>query len=82
MNVDHKVASNEFLGMKFNMDDRKKVVEAKEAKIVEVEKALTKILEQRLPTIDVVCDLIFILHHLSHSTPFNCNLQVLWIFAP
>ncbi len=31
LNVDHKVASNKLLGMKFNMDDRKKVVEVEEA---------------------------------------------------
>jgi hypothetical protein len=34
LNVDHKVTSNKLLGMQFNMDDRKNVVE----------KALTKIL--------------------------------------
>jgi hypothetical protein len=52
-------------------------VEAKEAKVAKVEKTLTKILEQGLLAIDVVCDLIFILHHLSHFTPFNYNMQVL-----
>jgi hypothetical protein len=65
LNIDHKVAFNNLLGMKFNMDDMKKVVEAEEVKVAKVEKVLIKILEQGLPTIDVVCDLIFILHHLS-----------------
>jgi hypothetical protein len=46
LNVDHKVASNKLLGINFNMDDRKKVVEAEEAEVAEVEKALTKILKQ------------------------------------
>jgi hypothetical protein len=59
------------------MDDRKKVVEAKETKVAKVEKALAKILEQGLLAVDVVCDLIFILHHLSHFTPFNYNMHVL-----
>jgi hypothetical protein len=81
LNVDHKVASNKLLGMKFNMDDRKKIVEAKETEVAEVEKALAKVLKQGFPTINVVCDLIFILHHLSHSKPFNYNLQVLWRLA-
>jgi len=81
LNVDHKVSSNKLLGMKFNMDDRKKVVEVEEAKVAKVEKVLAKIFEQRFPAIDVVCDLIFILHHLSHSTPFNYNLQVIWRLA-
>ncbi len=81
LNVDHKVSSNTLLGMKLNMDDRKKAVEAEEAKVAKVEKALSKIFEQGLPAVDVVCDLIFILHHLSHSTPFNYNLQVLWRLA-
>jgi hypothetical protein len=31
--------------MKFNMDDRGKIVEAEEVEVVEVEKALAKILE-------------------------------------
>jgi hypothetical protein len=81
LNVDHKVASNKLLGMNFNMDDRKKVVEAKEVEVVEVEKALAKIFEQGFPIEHVVCDLIFILHHVCHSTPFNYNLQVLWRLA-
>jgi hypothetical protein len=46
LNVDHKVASNKLLGMKFNMDDRNKPVEVEEVEVVEVEKALAKILEQ------------------------------------
>ncbi len=56
-------------------------MEAKEAKVAKVEKALTKIVEQGLLVVDVVCDLIFILHHLSHFTPFNYNMQVLWRLA-
>ncbi len=71
LNVDHKVAYNKLLGMNFNMDDRKKVMEAKEAEVA-------KIFEQGFPVEHVVCDLIFILHHVCHSTPFNYNLQVLW----
>jgi hypothetical protein len=63
------------------MDDRKKVVEAKEAKVAKVEKALAKIFKQGFHVVDVVCDLIFILHHLSHSTPFNYNMQVFWRLA-
>jgi hypothetical protein len=56
-------------------------VEVEEAKVAEVEKALAKIFKQGPLAVDVVCDLIFILHHLSHSTPFNYNLQVLWRLA-
>ncbi len=56
-------------------------MEAKEAKVAKVEKALAKILEQGLLAVDVVCDLIFILHHLSHFTPFNYNMQILWRLA-
>jgi hypothetical protein len=67
--------------MNFNMDDRKKVVQAEEAQVAKVEKALAKILEQGFLVVDVVCDLIFILHHVCHSTPFNYNLQILWRFA-
>jgi hypothetical protein len=63
------------------MDDRKKAMEAKKAKVTKVEKASAKILKQGLLIVDVVCDLIFILHHLSHSTPFIYNLQVFWRFA-
>ncbi len=81
LNVDHKVASNKLLGMKFNMDDRKKLVEAEEAKVVKVEKDLAKILEQGLLAVDAVCDLIFILHYLSHFTLFNYNMQVIWKLA-
>jgi hypothetical protein len=56
------------------MDDKKKTVEVEEAKVIKVEKALIKILKRGLPAIDMVCDLIFILHHLSHFTPFYYNL--------
>jgi hypothetical protein len=49
-------------------------MEAKEAKVAKVEKALAKILEQGLLLVDVICDLIFILHHLSRFTPFNYNM--------
>jgi hypothetical protein len=78
LNVDHKIASNKLLGMNFNMDDRKKIVEAKEVEVIKVEKALAKILEQGFPIVNVVCDIIFILHHVCHFTPFNYNLQVFW----
>ncbi len=40
-----KLHPNKLLGMKFNMDDRGKIVEAEEVEVVEVEKALAKILE-------------------------------------
>ncbi len=41
------------------MDDKKKMVEVEEAKVIKVEKALIKILKRGLPAIDMVCDLIF-----------------------
>ncbi len=71
LNVDHKVTFNKLLGMKFNMDDKKKVVKTE---ITKVEKALAKIIKQGLPTKDAVYFLIFILRQMSHSKPFNYNI--------
>jgi hypothetical protein len=44
MRIDQGVISHKLLGMKYNMDDRKKAMEEAQAKVKEAKQALEKLL--------------------------------------
>ncbi len=66
--MDENIVSNKFLGIKYNFQDKKTIVEEVQVELAKVEQVLSKAQQQGQPTVEFVC----------HQTS---SLEVLFIFA-
>jgi hypothetical protein len=56
LKMDEGVASTKLLGIKYNLDDKKKTMEEAQATLNVAESTLSKLQHEDMPIIEVVCD--------------------------